>query len=142
MLRAAERVLRGLWAGCLCTVGYLVAPVLFAVLDDRAEAGRLAGEMFTWASLASVAMAVLLGVVWAALGRMDRRRLLLAAGVLGLVACIEWGLRPLMEAARLADGTPGEGFAALHGISSVLWLGASALALWLAGLGDLPAREA
>ena len=35
------------WVGALWAVGYLVAPTLFQVLDDRQLAGMLAGKMFT-----------------------------------------------------------------------------------------------
>ena len=46
-----------------------------------------------------------------------------------LLSASEWVVRPMMQAARLADGTPGEGFGALHAVSQVLFLLAS-----LAGL--------
>ena len=36
-----------LWVGGLWAIGYIVAPSLFAHLDDRALAGMLAGKMFT-----------------------------------------------------------------------------------------------
>lgn len=137
---AAERLLRGLWAGTLCAVGYLAAPVLFSVLDDRALAGRLAGEMFTAATWASLAMAGLLAAAWA--GRAGTRlRYALAAAAVLLLAGNEWLLRPVMEAARLPDGRPGPGFGPLHGVSSLLWLAASAASLWLAALRE-PRRRA
>ncbi|NBP21720.1 MAG: DUF4149 domain-containing protein, partial [Burkholderiaceae bacterium] len=35
-----------LWVGSLITVGYLVAPTLFATLSDRQVAGMVAGAIF------------------------------------------------------------------------------------------------
>ena len=35
-----------LWVGSLITVGYLVAPTLFATLTDRQVAGMVAGAIF------------------------------------------------------------------------------------------------
>jgi hypothetical protein len=51
MQRFAEHVYSvtiSLWVGALWAIGYLAAPVLFAMLDDRAMAGRVAGVMFTY----------------------------------------------------------------------------------------------
>ena len=135
MAWAGERLLRGLWAGCLWTVGYLVAPTLFAVLEDRALAGRLAGEMFTAATLVSLAIAVLLGGLYLRAGPPARGRLLLVVLAVGVLAANEWLLRPAMAQARLPDGTPGEAFGMLHGVSAGLWLLASLLTLFLAALG-------
>jgi len=36
-----------LWVGALWAIGYLAAPTLFHVLDDRALAGKVAGQLFT-----------------------------------------------------------------------------------------------
>ena len=52
--RVGERIVAALWVGSLWAIGYLVAPLLFARLDDRGLAGFLAGEFFTvitWMSL-------------------------------------------------------------------------------------------
>lgn len=52
-----------LWVGSLWTVGYLVAPTLFATLSDRALAGTIAGSVFrveAWLSLACATTLLLL----------------------------------------------------------------------------------
>ncbi|HEY9151095.1 MAG TPA: DUF4149 domain-containing protein, partial [Gammaproteobacteria bacterium] len=41
-----ERILLTLWVGGLWAIGFIAAPILFAVLEDRTLAGTLAGEMF------------------------------------------------------------------------------------------------
>lgn len=136
MILAAERLLRGLWAGCLCTTGYLAAPVLFALLEDRSVAGQLAGAMFTVATVAGLAIGLVLMGIWVGRGAVRGKRMALALLAMGLLAGNEWLLRPVMEAARLPDGTPGEAFGALHGVSAILWLAATVATLWLAGLKD------
>jgi len=133
MLAAVRRVVPGLWAGMLCAVGYLAAPVLFAVLESRSTAGLLAGTMFTVATVCSLVLAGVLLAAWPR-GTGARRHRILALLAAGLLAANEWGLRPVMEAARLADGTPGPGFGALHGVSAVMWLAATGLVLWLSAL--------
>lgn len=136
MILAVERLLRGLWAGCLCTTGYVAAPVLFSALEDRSLAGQLAGDMFTVATVASLAVGLVLMGLWVGQGAARGKRLALALLAMGLLTGNEWLLRPVMEAARLPDGTPGANFGALHGVSAILWLVATAATLWLAGLRD------
>ena len=47
MREVAERILLTVWVGGMWTVGYVVAPTLFAMLDDRSLAGSIAGRLFT-----------------------------------------------------------------------------------------------
>ena len=48
------QLVASLWAGAQWTVGYLVAPTLFALLDDRREAGRIAGWLFDYKAYGEV----------------------------------------------------------------------------------------
>ena len=64
-------------------------------------------------------------------GRQKRLRAVLIVSIMFLLALGEWLVRPMMEAARLPDGTPGEGFAALHGVSALLYLLASLACVFL-----------
>ena len=59
-LLAGERILLTLWVGGLWTIGYIVAPALFANLEDRALAGTLAGVMFEIVAYVGMFCAVLL----------------------------------------------------------------------------------
>ena len=43
---ALQSIAATLWVGALWAVGFVVAPVLFATLTDRALAGQLAGKLF------------------------------------------------------------------------------------------------
>ena len=74
---------------------------------------------------------LLVAMVRLAGGRQRRLRATLIVSVMSLLAIGEWLVRPMMEAARLPDGTPGEGFAALHGVSAVLYLAASLACVFL-----------
>lgn len=144
-MRVGEALLQTLWVGALWTVGYLVAPALFRHLDNPAVAGRVAGEMFTIVTWLSMACGGLL-LAAVARERAPRRGAILRAAtimsMMALLAAAEWLVRPLMEAARLPDGTPGEGFAALHGVSAVLYLIASVAGLFLVAQGAGFRREA
>lgn len=127
-MRVGEALIQTLWVGALWSVGYLSAPVLFQHLPTAAEAGRLAGEMFTVVTWLSMACGSLL-LAGAFMARRDGSGGSLRAGLIvammALLGASEWLVRPLMEAARLPDGSPGEGFGPLHGLASGLYLLAS-----------------
>jgi hypothetical protein len=113
-----------LWAGSLWTVGYLVAPVLFATLDDRALAGSIAGSMFR-------AEAVLTMVCSLVLLCLMRSRVYL---VIAMSACTWIGyfaLHPYLVDAKAAGNT--SLFGILHGVSSVIYLAQSLMAVALVG---------
>lgn len=129
-LRVGEQLLQTLWVGALWTVGYLVAPVLFAELDSSAEAGRLAGSLFTLVAWLSLVCGGLL-LLALNLSEADRVRGILIVAMLLLICANEWGIRPVMEAARLPDGTTGPRFGMLHGISATMYLVVSLTGLFL-----------
>lgn len=116
------RIVTTLWVGSQWTIGYLVAPVLFGHLADRAQAGTLAGAMFqieAWMSL----LAPLL--LWRLMfprkwGRQQAVLLAMAlCTVLGYFA-----LQPSMAALRPLIATDAQAharFGMLHGISSVCY---------------------
>jgi hypothetical protein len=134
-LVCARRCVLTLWAGSLWTVGYLVAPTLFATLADRVLAGTVAGAMFRSEAWLSIGCALLMLALlqWGAheldAGRRRTAKLL----VLAMLLCtllMHFGLRPMMAALREAAG-PGAlpaRFGMLHGVSSVLYLIQSLLA--------------
>lgn len=135
MLAARVRLLIvTLWVGSLWTIGYLVAPTLFATLPDRVLAGSIAGALFRVEAWVSVACAVLLIV----LSRVpvdkfgDRRRDVPVGLVVAMLACTlvgYFGLQPFMAELREAAGPGGvmdsdakTRFGMLHGISSAIYL--------------------
>jgi hypothetical protein len=143
VLSAFRLVLIALWCGLTWTIGYVVAPTLFRMLDNPALAGNLAGALFRFQAYASLLIGVLIMCLSArAPGPRDAHRRLrsqtdvrlalamLLANLLGYFA-----LQPFMHAAReamAADYAMAHGrFAALHAASAVAYLMQSVLGLWL-----------
>lgn len=122
-----SRVVAALWMGSLWTVCGLVAPTLFAVLNDRRLAGDLAGEFFTLATWLGVGFGALLVFLLMRAGTgLRATRTWIAVTALAPVAS-EAGLRPFMGAARAAGNMTV--FGILHAVSAALFLVACAGAL-------------
>jgi hypothetical protein len=141
MLANARLLLAALWAGSVWAVSYLAAPSAFAVLDST-QAGNVVGVMLTRSAWLAIALAVLLMPVIARSADLDaRRRRWLVGLVVGMLACslvVYLGLQPMMAAIREAAGPAGVRaspqwgtFAALHGVSQVLYLAESILGAML-----------
>jgi hypothetical protein len=144
MLLARIRLLIAtLWAGSLWTVGYLVAPTLFATLDDKMLAGTIAGRIFrveAWLSvLCAVALVLLVRFLTNDEARRAGRQLTwLAIAMLGCTLIGYFGLQPFMAALRESAGLGGVmnseakmQFGLLHGVSSGFYLAQSLLAVVL-----------
>jgi len=132
MLANARLLLAALWAGSVWGVSYLAAPSAFAVLDST-QAGNVVGIMLTRSAWLAIALAVLLALLVARAGDLDARRRRWLYGVIaGMLACslvVYLGLQPTMVAIREEAGPAGVRaspqwgtFAALHGVSQVLYL--------------------
>jgi hypothetical protein len=118
------------WAGSLWCICGVVAPTLFALLEDRSLAGRLAGRFFDLATLigvisAAVVIAPTLGR-YVMPGRYTRWLVLITAG---LPVLSKLALSPFMEQARVAGNMAR--FGALHGAAAGLFMLACATALGL-----------
>lgn len=139
----ARLLIATLWVGSLWTIGYLVAPTLFATLSDRALAGTIAGSMFRVEAWISVFCATFLLATDRIATRdevsVTKKRLHWL--VLGMAVCTllgYFGLQPFMAALResaSAGGVMEAGmrarFGVLHGIASAFYLIQSALGLVL-----------
>jgi hypothetical protein len=141
MLANVRLLLAALWAGSVWAVSYLAAPSAFAVLDS-AQAGNVVGVMLTRSAWLAVALAVLLGLLVARAADLDVRRKRWLYGVIGgMLACslvVYLGLQPMMAAIRESAGPAGVRaspqwgtFAALHGVSQVMYLAESILGAML-----------
>lgn len=137
MLANARLLLAALWAGSVWAVSYLAAPSAFAVLDST-QAGTVVGVMLTRSAWLAIALAVLLALLTARATDLDvRRKRWLYGLVAGMLACslvVYLGLQPMMAAIRESAGPAGVRaspqwgtFAALHGVSQVLYLAESIL---------------
>jgi hypothetical protein len=135
MLANARLLLAALWAGSVWAVSYLAAPSAFAVLDST-QAGNVVGMMLTRSAWLAIALAVVLALLTARAADVDaRRRRWLYGLIAGMLACslvVYLGLQPMMAAIREAAGPAGvraspqwRTFAALHGVSQVLYLAES-----------------
>lgn len=122
VLPIGERILLTLWVGGLWAIGFIAAPILFAVLEDRALAGTLAGEMFrALAWLGLVCGSLLLLFHRLSPGRPSWRLWVLVAMLL-LILVDRWLLAPMIAELRTEGLTGSTEFARLHGAASTLYL--------------------
>jgi len=131
--RAGERILLTLWVGGLWAVGYIVAPALFANLDDRALAGTLAGTLFgimAWIGLFCAVILLMFNQLRNSQQRLNWRALVLLA-MLVLTVTGQFLLAPMIAEMRLAGASDQAEFARLHGMASVGYLMTSLLGLVL-----------
>jgi len=132
LIPAARLLVVTVWCGSLWTIGYLVAPTLFATLTDRALAGTIAGSLFrieAWLSVVAAVTLFALERAAPAAQRLGRRHLLLAGGMLACTLVGYFVLHPFMAELRAAAGPGGvmaselrARFGMLHGISSGFYL--------------------
>lgn len=140
MLFARLRLLVAVfWAGSLWTIGYLVAPTLFATLHDSVLAGTIVGSLLkseAWVSIICAAVLFVLVSTARAMDAPQKRRLNLFIGA--MVACalaIYLGVQPAMAELKEAAGSVAmrqspqwTQFAILHGVSQLLYVLESVLA--------------
>jgi Domain of unknown function (DUF4149) len=134
MLAVTARVLAGLWAGSLWTICGVVAPTLFATLDDRRLAGDLAGRFFEIAAWLGVAFALpLLGIVWKTEAFKPKRAIVILIALTAYAPVqVQLSTVPRMAAARAAGDLARFDFAhslatgmflvACVGVLAVLWV--------------------
>lgn len=144
MTRLAEHVyslLITLWVGALWTVGYMVAPTLFHMLDDRTLAGRLAGQLFTYVGWLGMAAAAYL-LVFVALRKngaaFKSSVFWLVLVMLLLTVAGAFGIQPVLAQLKaeslpreVMEGAVRDRFVAWHGVSSVVYLIESVLGVLL-----------
>ncbi|HUO78541.1 MAG TPA: DUF4149 domain-containing protein [Steroidobacteraceae bacterium] len=127
-MRLARRLLLAFWAGLLLTLGAVVAPALFAVLDDRHLAGTVAGALFGIATALSAAIAAALVALAPRAPAAPPGGRAAAVGPALLLAASHFGVRPLLDAARAAGAGGASAFAAWHALASALYWAA---AVWV-----------
>lgn len=137
-------LLATIWAGSLWTVGYLVAPILFGTLEDKVLAGTIAGNLFqaeAWLSLVCGLLLLFLCKLTADKFLIKERKVVLLL-VVSMLACTFAGyfvlhpylvdLRVVMhEAVGPALTVAKSSFGLMHGLSSVMYLFESLLAVAL-----------
>jgi high-affinity Fe2+/Pb2+ permease len=131
-----------LWVGGLWTMGYMVAPTLFAVLHDNKQmAGMLAGRMFQVIAYVGMGCGVyLLLYRLSRYGASALKQAFFWAALTMLLLTIgsHFGIQPIMESLK-AQAMPQEvmksmfadRFSTWHGISSIVYLVESLLGVVL-----------
>lgn len=126
LLFPTERILLTLWVGGMWTVGYVVAPTLFGVLDDRQLAGMIAGNLFTTMSYIGLVCGGLLLIGNIYRSRIKDKTNYILLLMLVLIAIGQFIIQPMMvelKAQGLVVGSAAAAnFGKLHGVSSVLFL--------------------
>ncbi len=124
------------------TVGYLVAPTLFAQLADRALAGAIAGQLFSIMSyIGLLAGGILLAGQFyqAPAGWRQNWRIGILIVMLLIIVIGEFYLQPLMadlkQAGLMQGSENAKQFGQLHGIASTLYVINSLLGLVLVVFG-------
>jgi hypothetical protein len=127
------------WAGSLWTVGLLVAPTLFSVLEDRALAGRLAGVLFdavAWIGIGCSAWLLSFRIVRFGGTAFRQGFTWVVLLMLALVLVGKFGVQPILAGLReqalakeIVESVFRERFGTWHGVASVLYLLQSALAV-------------
>jgi len=135
LIPALERILLTLWVGSLWVVGFIVAPVLFTELNDRALAGSTAGTLFTVTSYIGLASGSVLLLLNAVVHKRINWRALVLLGMLSLIVIGQFVITPMVADLRLQGLTDTPRFGQLHGVASVLFLLTSVLGLVLVAAG-------
>ena len=138
LLPAIERILLTLWVGSLWIVGFLVTPLLFAELDDRALAGSLAGSLFTVTAYMGLCCGGLLLLLNLQRLRSINWRVVIIVGMLLLVLIGQFVVTPMVAEMREQGLTDTARFGQAHGVASLLFLLTSVLGLVLVAV---PGRD-
>ena len=136
LVLASERILLALWVGSLWVAGFVVAPLLFAELDDRALAGSVAGSLFTLTSYIGLVCGSLLLVFNGVSFRRSNWRAVVIVCMLLLVVIGQFVITPMVVELRDQGLTDTARFGQLHGLASVLFITTSILGLVLVAAGQ------
>lgn len=136
----SERILLTIWIGGMWIIGYVVAPVLFKMLE-RQVAGNVAGQLFTIMSYIGLFCGILLltsMIYRVGFSNWLQWRVLVLVGMLVIILIGQFVLQPMMVELKAA-GLSGDirvQFGRLHGMASILFLinSLAGLALVIFGL--------
>ena len=139
-----ERLILALWVGGMVAIGYIVAPVLFAWLDDRTLAGSLAGVFFSAIAWLGIACGILLLIIDRQL-RPDTAMINWRSGtliaMLVLILLGQFIVSPRIVELRGAGLADSASFAWMHGLASLLFVLTSLLGLILVAAGTGMGRK-
>ncbi len=138
---ALQSIAVTLWVGGMWTIGFVVAPLLFARVPERVLAGLIAGKLFTLVAYIGIACAlVLLTIRLARFGAaaLKQGTFWVVLLMLALVLVGQFGVQPVLESLK-AQALPKEVMASIlrdrfdtwHGVASGLYVIESLLGLVL-----------
>ena len=129
---ALQSIAATLWVGGLWVTGYVVAPVLFATLNDRALAGLVAGRLFSllaWVGMSCAAYLFIYRLARYRAGALRQGLFWIVIVMLALTLAGEFGVQPVMAALKqqawpspVMESALRDRFALWHGVSSVIYL--------------------
>jgi MFS family permease len=132
LLEALQSIAATLWVGGMWAIGYVVAPVLFSRLGDRALAGLVAGKLFSliaWIGIACAAYLLLFRLARYRAAALRQGVVWIVVLMLVLVCAGEFGVQPVMAALKeqalprqVMESVLRDRSAAWHGVSSVLYV--------------------
>lgn len=125
MFQISEKILLTVWVGSMWTVGYIVAPVLFQMLE-KSVAGNVAGQLFSIVSYVGLfsATALVLNIVMQQGFQKACWQLWVLFVMLALIIIGQFVLQPMMAELKILGITAENKaeFGRLHGLASVLFL--------------------
>lgn len=129
---ALQSMTATLWVGGLWAIGFIVAPVLFATLPDRALAGLLAGKLFSliaWTGMACAVYLLLYRLGRDGAGALRQGLFWVVLLMLVLTLAGEFGVQPLLAALKaqalpkqVMESVLRDRFATWHGVASGLYV--------------------
>lgn len=142
MFQISEKILLTIWIGGMWAIGYIVAPVLFQMLD-KPVAGTVAGQLFTIINYIGLFCAIALIInILVKQGFNSKHWQLWTLVVMLIVIFVgQFLIQPMMaelKAVGLTENNASQ-FARLHGTASVLFLlnSLAGLALVIFGLNSI-----
>jgi len=149
----AVRLCLALMLALLVIPGYIVAPVLFSSLPNQAMAGEVAGKIFHISLISLIFLAFSIALFWRRMQTewtIGRKRWLMLSVLVILVAMNAFILAPVMADLKAQmgpidlvakDDPQRQLFGLWHGISAVVHLLSSILALLLVAFGAAGAKK-
>lgn len=139
MYQISEKILLTIWIGGMWAIGYIVAPVLFKMLD-KPVAGMVAGQLFTIVSYVGIfsAVALIINILMQYGFNARHWQLWTLIVMLAVIAVGQFVIQPMMVELKILGLTEENKaqFGQLHGMASVLFLinSLAGLALVISGL--------
>jgi hypothetical protein len=129
---ALQSMTAALWVGGMWAIGFIVTPMLFATLPDRALAGLLAGKLFSliaWTGIACALYLLVYRLACEGTGALRQGLFWIVLLMLVLTLAGEFGVQPVLAALReqalpkqVMESVLRDRFATWHGVASGLYV--------------------